>query len=277
MKRFCTQCGKELKKGVLICPSCGNTNKKVKKNRKGLVKILALFLFVAILGIFGYFFRNNIGMYMSTTVQQYNQYIDKDFDAKQEYKKHYQKYVLELDYFYRSSGYYQIREDRKGWTEIISERNLILNELENSNCFIKINTDGYCDSLWNKGLDVQTRIEKKIDTDYFFSEPRKCESCIYEIQEMYRLASGMRNTEVSNGLITLTSNIEKYYKSSLVVVDIRKEKPYQVKGFYDFSGLIEWSNALTDANKELEAMKNEINNQIAVTNGLLELNLSKVL
>lgn len=255
MKRFCSQCGKELEKNILICPKCGYKNKKKKKNKRLVIPII-IFVFLITLGGLGYIFRNQILTTVGNPLDLIARIQDPDYEAKENFKETYEKYLLEINY-YRSTMGYPLNKDNANDYETIGYKldgstNLTTlelydqgkstwNKLEEKSCFKEFNVNPDCDKLREELVKIYDDIWIKIDNKegewrFCGSEPKwdhviptceaaleweytysysQCETCGDRIQELLTIASSISDPGLAESLIELTAYLKQYNELTL--------------------------------------------------------------
>ncbi|MBP8689232.1 zinc ribbon domain-containing protein [Patescibacteria group bacterium] len=254
MKRFCSQCGKELEKNILICPKCGYKNKKSKNKKRPVLPIIILVLLTTIGGLV-YIFRNQIIATVGNPLDLIARLQDPDYETKENFKETYEKYLLEIDHYTSTMGYPLNRENANDYEaigykvngstnlttqELYNQMETTWKELEKKSCFKKFNIDTDCDKLREELLHANHEIWLKIDnkqTEYRFCgsdnyeyfiptceaalewkythQYKECETCNNRIQELLTIASSITDPRLRESLIKLTAYLKEYNELTL--------------------------------------------------------------
>jgi predicted nucleic acid-binding Zn ribbon protein len=262
MKRFCSQCGKELERNILICPKCGFKNKK-KRNKKKLIIPLIVLLILVILGGTGYFFKDKLISFIGNPLDIIAQLQDPDYETKQNFKEKYELYLLELNHYKATMAFPLNQENANDYEavdykvdgstnlttlELYNQGSTIWNEMEDKNCFREFNINSDCDQLRNKILNIDYELSMKIfnkqqeyrfcgsdkfehfvptckaalNWEYRYSETQ-CQSCNDRIQELLTLSSSSKNPDLVEALLNLAIALEQYNEASLGFVKANRE------------------------------------------------------
>lgn len=271
MKRFCSQCGKELERKILVCPKCGFKNKK-KRSKKRLLILIMLITILLALGSLAYVFREKIISVIGNPLESIAKVQDPDYQAKQEFKGVYERYLVEIRYYNLTTGYQSFyKEDKPKANELVEERKGIIEKMNGINCFSKINLDSNCDNLLNELRDAEKEISELISKKDFYFPPYDCEICQTELEDLLRIVGSTQSTELSDLLFALTTDLKEFNTIELQTVEIRTDDP-SLSGIFSSSYFIKRS----DNDKRRKEFINKFNEQISLINGALGLNLSKI-
>ncbi|MBP8689231.1 zinc ribbon domain-containing protein [Patescibacteria group bacterium] len=272
MKRFCSQCGKELEKNILICPKCGYKNAK-KGSKKKLTILIIVIAILITLGVIVYAFRDQIISIVENPLEFIAQIKDPDYKAKQEYKGVYERYLVEIRYYSLTYGYQQTSESENKETaeKLKKDRENLIEYIDEINCFSKINLDSNCDTLLNELRDTEEKISNLISKDFFFP-PYDCKICQTELEDLLRIVGTVQSSELSDLLFSLTTDLKTFNNIELKTVEIRTTNPYQYNMFF-----AEYFLERSEHNKARKEFINQFNEQVSLINGIWDLNLSKII
>ncbi|MDD4382382.1 MAG: zinc ribbon domain-containing protein [Candidatus Dojkabacteria bacterium] len=262
MKRFCSQCGKELEKNILICPKCGYKNKK-SKNKKRFVLPIIIFIILITLGGLSYIFRNQIIGTIGNPLDFIARIQDPDYETKENFKETYEKYLLEISYYTSTMGYplnkdnandyetvgYKVNGSTNLTTlELYNQAESTWNELEEKSCFKEFNVDSDCDKLREKLDEVYNEIwlkvynkqeeyrfcgsdkfehfvqtcEAALEWEYTYSY-NQCKTCGERIQQLLTIASSISDPGLGESLIKLTAYLKEYNELTLLRLTAQRD------------------------------------------------------
>jgi predicted nucleic acid-binding Zn ribbon protein/preprotein translocase subunit SecD len=262
MKRFCSQCGKELDGGILICPKCGFENKK-RKNKKKVIVLAIILFFLIISGVLGYLFRNQLVSFIGNPLRTIAQLRDPDYQTKEEFKESYERYLLDLHTYLTTMGYpldqqnandyetvdYKVNGSTDLTTlELYERREATLKEIEEKDCFREFNINSECDNLRETFIDnnreIWLKIENKsseyrfcgndkfehfvptceaaLDWKYLYNK-EECTECNNRIQDLLTLSSSIQNPELAEALLNLAVALEEYNEANLERLEANRE------------------------------------------------------
>lgn len=254
MKRFCSQCGKELERNILICPKCGFKNKKKKNNKRLIIPIVILVILIIVVGT-TYIFKDRLGSVIESPLDLIAQLQDPDYSSKKEFKKSYEKYLIEVAIFNTSIGYPVDEEnsDKLNISDLYSKRRNLLEDVEKGNCYEKFSSDDLCDSIREEIFTISLEIRNQLSennsqfstccTEYDpFPEiceekpicaletyRNQCPNCEDLLQNLLTYASSISDPTLAENLIFLTSTLKEYNELSAQLINaIREESYYNV-------------------------------------------------
>jgi len=254
MKRFCSQCGKELERNILICPKCGFKNKK-KRNKKKLIIPLIVLLILVILGGTGYLFKDQLISFIGNPLDIITQLQDPDYEKKMEFKETYEKYLLEINSFNESRGYPidDKNSEKLNVKDLYNQRLDLLKQIKEDSCYTKFNSNRECDTLREKIIGINNDIRKILveNTSEFTScctgyEPfpemckelpicglntyrAECSTCDDLLYSLLSSASKPSDPSLAENLILLTTALQEYNKISIQLMwDIRELEYYDI-------------------------------------------------
>lgn len=263
MKRFCSQCGKELEKNILICPRCGYKNKK-SKNKKRFVLPIIIFIILITLGGLSYIFRNQIIATVGNPLDFIARIQDPDYETKENFKETYERYLLEINYYRSTMGYPLNRDNANDYEtigykldgstnlttlELYDQGKSTWNELEERSCFKKFNINSDCDKLREELIEIYDDIWIKIDNKegewrFCGGEPKwdhevptceaalewkytysynQCETCGDRIQQLLTIASSISDPGLGESLIELTTYLKEYNELTLLRLTAQRD------------------------------------------------------